>query len=296
MIPDRGFGSGLFSCKNLAIFSKKFAKSVDNIRLKWYNNSVDRARAQDEQRGGQNHEGYRKDDRQAAGDGHCESVEEERFNRLYIDLEQANKLYYDNDDLSGQFAMNRRDRQNGKLWIDLDTNEISAMWLSSGDEVIEQIVELVNYYIGIDVATETAESTEPANFAESTETAEELAKFSDQEIYDLCKEAGISLWKDGHLAIRHEVSAATVAKIKRHKEEIVDALSGYCFSCDVHVGFGLHNWAIYRISSIADVSYPPVTIFEGTASEVDAWAKDHQDDPFFTDRYTSKYVFRHKGK
>lgn len=94
------------------------------------------------------------------------------YNRLYIDLDKANEIYYNNDDLGGQLCMNRRDRQNGKLWIDLDTNEISAKWLSSEDEVIAQIVELVNYYIGIDeaaAATGTADTTDTADCEEDEE-------------------------------------------------------------------------------------------------------------------------------
>lgn len=118
---------------------------------------------------------------------------------------------------------------------------------------------------------------------------------SEQEIYDLCRAAGITLTSDGNLAVAHAVSAETVEAIKLHKSEIVDALAGYCFSRAVYSGCGIRNWQIAKGSVIAAADYPPVTVFEGTAGEVDAWAKDHARDPFFTDRYTSKYFFGHQS-
>lgn len=202
------------------------------------------------------------------------------YNRLYIDLEKANEIYRDNDDLAGQLAMNRRDRGNGKLWVEMDSNEICTKALSSGDEVAEQIIELANYYIAIDESAETAET------AETSENT-----INDREIYDLCKENAITLTKDGNLAVAHAACAEVINKIKKHKNEIVGALSGYCFSRDVYTGSALGNWQITKCSTIGDVQYPPVKVFEGTASEVDAWAKAHQDDPYFTDHYTSKYKY-----
>lgn len=114
---------------------------------------------------------------------------------------------------------------------------------------------------------------------------------SEQEIYELCVTARINRLKNGHLTVRCEVSAETAEKIQQHESEIADALSGYCFRHDVYGESGLHNWLIAKRSVIAAVSYPPITVFEGTASEVDAWAKAHRDDPFFTDLYTSKYMY-----
>lgn len=201
------------------------------------------------------------------------------YSRLYIDLEKANEIYRDNDDLAGQLAMNRRDRGNGKLWVE-DSNEICTKALSSGDEVAKQIIELANYYIAIDESAETAET------AETSENT-----INDREIYDLCKENAITLTKDGNLAVAHAACAEVIDKIKKHKNEIVGALSGYCFSRDVYTGSALGNWQITKCSTIGDVQYPPVKVFEGTASEVDAWAKAHQDDPYFTDHYTSKYKY-----
>lgn len=65
------------------------------------------------------------------------------YNRLYIDLVKANEIYRNNDSMAhAQLAMNRRDRDNGKMWIEMDSKEICTKWLSSADEVIEQIAEL----------------------------------------------------------------------------------------------------------------------------------------------------------
>lgn len=211
------------------------------------------------------------------------------YSRLYIDLEKANDLYRNNDDMDhAQLIMNRRDRDNGKLWIDMDSCEICTKSIGSGDEVIEQIIEMVNYYIAIDEAAEAAESTEAAE--------EETEMMNENEIYDLCKENAITLTEDGNLAVARHVSDETIAKIKQHKNEIVDALSGYCFSLDVYNGSGLNHWQIIKRSTIGDVWYPPVTVFEGTASEVDTWAKAHRDDPFFGGNCTSMYTFCRMSK
>lgn len=114
---------------------------------------------------------------------------------------------------------------------------------------------------------------------------------TDHELYDLCKAAKVTLNADKNLVIPCPIPADMVEALKQNKFEIVSALSGYCFSRDVYFGAGLRNWKIVKASAIADVYYPPVTVFSGTAMEVDAWARAHSKDPFFTDRYTSKYIF-----
>lgn len=110
------------------------------------------------------------------------------YSRLYIDLEKANDLYRSNDKMNhAQLVMNRRDRDNGKLWIDMDSCEICTKWLSSGDEVAEQIIELVNYYIAID------EAAEEENMAVDREvSAEIIAKINEEiaEHIELRKEHG----------------------------------------------------------------------------------------------------------
>lgn len=114
---------------------------------------------------------------------------------------------------------------------------------------------------------------------------------TDLELYNLCRAAKAHVNSDGDIVVPCPIPDDLADALKRNKAEIVDALSGYCFHRDVQAGCGLRNWAIYLASAIAYVSYPAEMVFTGTAREVDAWAKAHRDDPFFTDKYTSKYSY-----
>ena len=114
---------------------------------------------------------------------------------------------------------------------------------------------------------------------------------TERELYDLCKATHITINSDGNIVVPKPISADMVEVLKKNKCEIVKALSGYCFSRNVYTGLELCNWKIVKASNICDVQYPPVTVFSGTAMEVDAWACENRNDPFFTDRYTSKYYF-----
>ena len=115
---------------------------------------------------------------------------------------------------------------------------------------------------------------------------------TDQELYQLCKDTKVRLHRiTGNLEVDASTPPELVEQLRTHKAEIVDAMSGYCFSHDVAFCDRLHSWKIFKVSSIPDVYYTPIIVFSGTAAEVDAWAKEHKDDPFFTDRYTSKYSF-----
>ena len=114
---------------------------------------------------------------------------------------------------------------------------------------------------------------------------------TDHELYDLCKASKVTLNADKNLVVHCPIPADMVEALKHNKAEIVEALSGYCFARDVYSGAGLRNWKIVKASVIADVYYPPITVFSGTAMEVDTWARAHRDDPFFSDKYTSKYIF-----
>ena len=51
---------------------------------------------------------------------------------------------------------------------------------------------------------------------------------------------------------------------------------------------------VLKTSAVGDVIYPAEEIFSGTAYEVDTWCKQHKDDPFFSDKYTSKYTVCHR--
>lgn len=79
------------------------------------------------------------------------------MHRLYINLVQANEIYHDNNDRleHGRLILNRYERMNGKMWVNLDDNEICSKGID--DEVIGQIIELVDVLYAD--AEETAEET-----------------------------------------------------------------------------------------------------------------------------------------
>lgn len=69
------------------------------------------------------------------------------MHRLYIDLAKADDLYYDNNETleHGRLNINRRERDNGKLWVDMETGEISTKGIYMDSDVIAQIMELVAF-------------------------------------------------------------------------------------------------------------------------------------------------------
>lgn len=89
------------------------------------------------------------------------------MHRLYIDLAKADEMYYDNNENfeHGRLALNRYERQNGKMWIDLETGEISAKNIGSSEDVISQIMELVSFLT----------PAEEEEIEENTEETEETA-------------------------------------------------------------------------------------------------------------------------
>lgn len=78
------------------------------------------------------------------------------MHRLYIDLPKADDMYYDNSEnfQHGHIALNRYERNNGKVWIDLSTGEISTKSIRDAEEVISQIMELVAFLTPADEAAE----------------------------------------------------------------------------------------------------------------------------------------------
>lgn len=90
------------------------------------------------------------------------------MHRLYIDLAKADEMYYDNNETfeHGRLALNRYERQNGKLWIDLETGEVVSKNIGSSEDVTSQIMELVAFLTPAEVE-ETEETT-----AEETTTEE----------------------------------------------------------------------------------------------------------------------------
>lgn len=69
------------------------------------------------------------------------------MHRLYIDLVKADAMYRDNCEHleRGAIDINRREKMDGKLWIDLETGEIKTNGIYLGTVVIGQIVELATY-------------------------------------------------------------------------------------------------------------------------------------------------------
>ena len=65
------------------------------------------------------------------------------MHRFYIDLVKANEVVYDMDEIEGRLPMNRYERQNGKVWIDLENGTICTKGISSEKEMIEKIKELI---------------------------------------------------------------------------------------------------------------------------------------------------------
>ena len=80
------------------------------------------------------------------------------MHRLYIDLTKADEFYFENNDgfAHGRLALNRRERSNGKLWIDLETGDFSSKSIDNPNEVISQIMEIVRFLS----QPETTENTE----------------------------------------------------------------------------------------------------------------------------------------
>lgn len=69
------------------------------------------------------------------------------MHRLYIDLIKADELYNSNNaDLEhARLPLNRYERSNGKMWIDLDSGKICTKSISDSKAVISRIMELANY-------------------------------------------------------------------------------------------------------------------------------------------------------
>lgn len=90
------------------------------------------------------------------------------MHRLYIDLAKAADLYYDNNEgfEHGRLNINRRERDNGKLWVEIESGEICTKGIYMDGEVISQIMELVAFLTPAEA--EEAEGTT----AEETTTVE----------------------------------------------------------------------------------------------------------------------------
>lgn len=212
------------------------------------------------------------------------------MHRLYIDLAKANEVYYNSDQVKmGRLALNRFERGNGKVWIDMETGEICTKNIA-GNDIYGQIEELAALFLPEEENEENeADAEEEEEEEEVTEAAEPL---SDQELFDLCKAAHVYYGpSDNSIRLPVETDESLLREVKRHKEEIRAALSGYCFARDVCVSPRLRKWKIQKVSNDAYVACPPRQVYKGTAREVDEWARKHKDDPLFTDDYNLRYSF-----
>lgn len=81
------------------------------------------------------------------------------MHRLYIDLIKANELYKSNNaDLEhARLILNRYERSNGKMWIDLESGKICTKSIGDSEAVISQIMELVNYLTPADANEHTTD-------------------------------------------------------------------------------------------------------------------------------------------
>lgn len=82
------------------------------------------------------------------------------MHRLYIDLSVTCEMYFDNNEHfeHGRISINRYEKANGKVWVDMEPGEIHTKNISSSEEVIAQIMELATYLAPADV--EETESEE----------------------------------------------------------------------------------------------------------------------------------------
>lgn len=71
------------------------------------------------------------------------------MHRLYIDLAKAGEMYYENCETANfkcaRLALNRYERNNGKMWIEIESGDICTKSISESEEVISQIMELVEF-------------------------------------------------------------------------------------------------------------------------------------------------------
>lgn len=80
--------------------------------------------------------------------------------RLYIDLGAADEMYFDRDDTEhGRLPLNRRERDNAKVWIDLADNTISCK--GCDDDVVECIVELAGLLAAPEEDEQEEDNDEP---------------------------------------------------------------------------------------------------------------------------------------
>lgn len=76
------------------------------------------------------------------------------MDRLYIDLSAADAWTANSDVFPGRFAVNRYERQNGKMWIDLETGKVDTRSIRDADECISQLETIINILVPAPVAAD----------------------------------------------------------------------------------------------------------------------------------------------
>ena len=93
--------------------------------------------------------------------------------RLYIDLTAVDAWTANCDEFPGRFAVNRYDRFNGKMWIDLANDEIATRNMGHGEECTAQLDTIIS----ILVPEETEATEDMAETAENDGIDEEVAVY-----------------------------------------------------------------------------------------------------------------------
>ena len=103
------------------------------------------------------------------------------MDRLYIDLSAADAWTAKSDVFPGRFSVNRYERQNGKMWIDLKTGKVDTRSIRDAEECIAQLDTIIGILLPADTpaeepAEETAEETEEIAQPEALEEGDRPMK------------------------------------------------------------------------------------------------------------------------
>ena len=95
------------------------------------------------------------------------------MDRLYIDLSASDAWTANSDVFPGRFAVNRYERQNGKMWIDLETGKVDTRSIRDAEECIAQLDTIIGILLPAETPAEAPEETEEAEETEEIEALEE---------------------------------------------------------------------------------------------------------------------------
>ena len=94
----------------------------------------------------------------------------DNMHRFYIDLAAADEVAYNapEDVLCGRLPMNRHERMNGKVWIDMENGEIETKNIRSAEDMIDCIRKLLAY-LGAEIVEEEEIIEDTTDAEEATE-------------------------------------------------------------------------------------------------------------------------------